>query len=104
MRLLGTSEHFSIEFLFQGKDGSSLEDRLNMWRGRWDKSMIGWHKSVVNEHLTKYYDYLLVNMVFFIENMKKSKCLHFFFDIEWQGQDQNLVSLEWKKYRLGALL
>jgi len=43
----------------KGKDGSSLEDRLNMWRGRWDKSMIGWHKSVVNEHLTQYYDYLL---------------------------------------------
>ena len=51
---------FFININIKGKDGSSLEDRLNMWRGRWDKSNIGWHKSVVNEHLTKYYDYLLV--------------------------------------------
>jgi len=43
----------------KAKDGTSLEDRLNMWRGRWDKSITGWHKSNVNEHLTKYYDYLL---------------------------------------------
>jgi len=43
----------------KAKDGSSLEDRLNMWQGRWDKSITGWHKSNVNEHLTRYYDYLL---------------------------------------------
>ena len=54
------SKFFNNNFFIKGKDGSSLEDRLNMWRGRWDKSKIGWHKSVVNEHLTQYYDYLLV--------------------------------------------
>ena len=61
LNILTCFEIFLITFFFiKGKDGSSLEDRLNMWRGRWDKSNIGWHKSVVNEHLTKYYDYLLV--------------------------------------------
>ena len=44
----------------QAKNGSTIEDRMDMWRGRWDKSMTGWHKNTVNEHFAKYYDYLLV--------------------------------------------
>ena len=38
-------------------------ERLNMWAERWDMSKIGWHKSDVNEHLLKHFDYLQVKLM-----------------------------------------
>jgi len=40
------------------KDGEEKEDRLDMWRQRWDNSNTGWHKTEVNPHLIQFFDYL----------------------------------------------
>lgn len=43
----------------QAKNGDQKnEDRLDMWRQRWDNSNTGWHKTEVNPHLIKFFDYL----------------------------------------------